>query len=124
MPKVITVRIAFTKNAMHKYHITLGICSLAGQRPVPLLVKVLQGLASSKRSSATGSFVYLFQKLTRPVIKATRKTSSIGHFLIVGMRRNVLAHILDALMKRAPRIPPRMPSKMKAIISKNCQSVR
>jgi hypothetical protein len=70
----------------------------------------------------TGSFVYRFQKLIRPVMSATIKTSRSGYFLIAGMRRNVLAQMRDALMKRAPRTPPTAPVKMKVASSKNFQS--
>ncbi|CAI6337616.1 unnamed protein product [Periconia digitata] len=124
IPKVMTVRPALITKATAKTPSTLGMFSLVGHKPSPFSVNVSQGLASSNSNSATGSLVYLFQKLMSPVTSATRNTSSIGYFLMIGIRRKVRAQKRDALMKRAPNVPPNAPVKMKATSSKTFQSTR
>lgn len=103
----------------------IGMLSIGAQAPesVKEISPLSQGVANWERSSLSPNLVYLFQKLDMPVSKPTRMVSRRGFRLMMGMRRKVLAQILDALTKSAPTVPPVIPMRMNIIISNDFQSV-
>ena len=120
IPNVTTVSAALMRKATRRYRITCGISSASGHNPV---VCLSQGAASSNNSSVTASFVYLFQKLTNPVIRATSATSAMGYAFTKLIRRKLVAQKREALMNSAPSRPPAAPRNTKLNNSKKRQSV-